>query len=234
MTITLGVLASQKRMGPYTLSYVGRANSSGAVSSLSGSFNLGTAYSDRIVFIGISRAYTASANTTGVTVGGKAGTRIGGINTVGLEEWWYVASDTGESGVTIQASFPDAYDSCFVVYVLGGGALGGTTPTIEFMSTYNNNTNNAYVYPSAANNNDLFMALAIKVNGGASSVGNFFSNMSPVTNNAVGLGIGTDNDGSGSCQIGPITTTASPYIQATGFDSSKSLQIAAIRIQKKP
>ena len=178
MTITVGILAAQKRLGPYSLTYAGRATSSGAVSSLSGSFNLGTAYSDRIVFIGISRAYTASASTTSVTVGAKAGTRIGGINTVGLEEWWYVASDVGESGVTIQANFPDAYNSCFVVYVLGGGALGGTTPTLEFMSDYRNNTNNGYVYPSAANANDLFLALAIKANGGASSIGSFQSKLS--------------------------------------------------------
>lgn len=234
MTITLGVLASQKRMGPYTLSYVGRANSSGAVSSLSGSFNLGARYSDRLVFIGITRSYPSTVATTSVTVGGKSGVRIGGSNTTGQTEWWYVASDVGETGVTVQANFPDAYDSCFVVYVLGGGALGGTTPTVELLNGYTNNSNDTYVYPSAANANDLFMALAIKANGGATSVGGFSSNMSPLTNNAIGQGVGTDDDGSGSCQIGPIASTASPFIRSTGFNSTKSLQVSAIRIQKKP
>lgn len=234
MTLTLGMISSQRQFGPYTLTYAGRANSSGSVSSLSGSFNLGTEYDDRLVFIGITRSYPSSAQSTSVTVGGKSGTRIGGNNTTGLTEWWYVASDTGTTSVTIQANFPDSYNSCFVVYVLGGGALGGTTPTTDVFNGYTNNSNNTYVYPSAANTNDIFMALAIKANGGASSVGNFISNMSPLTNNAVGEGVGTDNDGSGSCQIGPITTTASPYIRATGFDSSKPLQVSAIRIQKKP
>lgn len=233
MPVTLGMLSSQKRLGPYSLTYAGRANSSGGVTSLSGNFNLGPAYYDRIVFIGISRAYTASASTTSVTVGSASGTRIGGINTVGLQEWWYVPSNIGENGVTIQANFPDSYDSCFVVYVLGGGALGGLTPTLEFMSDYRNNTNNGYVYPSAANTNDLFLATAIKTNGGPSSIGGFNSNMSPLTNNATGLAIGTNNDGSGSCQIGPITSTVSPYINSNGSDSSKSIQTAAIRIQKK-
>jgi hypothetical protein len=232
MTLTLGMIAAQKRSGPYTLTYAGRANSSGSVTSLSGSFNLGAEYRDRLVFIGITRSSPASVQTTSVTVGGKSGTRIGGNNTTGLTEWWYVASDAGTTSVSIQANFPDSYNSCFVVYVLGGGALGGTTPTTETINGYTNNSNNTYVYPSAANNNDIFMALALKANGGSSSVGNFISNMSPLTNNAVGQGVGTDNDGSGSCQIGPITATVSPYIRATGFDSTKPLQVCAIRIRK--
>lgn len=234
MTLTLGMIAAQKRSGPYTLTYAGRANSSGSVTSLSGSFNLGAEYRDRIVFIGIVRGTYSLTSATSVTVGGKAGTKIGGSYVVNTTEWWYVATDIGTSGITVQANFADSANVTFVVYVLGGGALGGTTPTLELRTGYTNNSNFTTVTFPSVTNNDLFMAIEVKANGGSSSARNFNSSMSPLTNNINSVGVGTDNDGFGACQVGPITVVSptSGTIQGTGADSSKPLEVAAIRVRK--
>lgn len=232
MSLTLGMISSQRQMGPYTLSYVGRANSSGAVSSLSGSFNLGTEYDDRLVFVGIMRTLGATASSS-VTVGATSATRIGGSTTYGLTEWWYAASDTGVNSVSINANLGGSYSTCFVVYVLAGGAAGGTSPTIEIQSNGANNTNSTRSNFATALANDIFLALGIKYNGGGTSIGAFTSDMSPLTNNAISLSIGGSSSGSGSCSVGPVSADVTTYVQANGFDSSKSIQISTIRINKK-
>lgn len=231
MTLTLGMLANQKQLGPYTLSYLGRANSAGAVTSLTQNFNLGTEYRNRLVFVGVVRQVFATTSSS-VTVGGKACTKIGGITSGGVTEWWYVASDIGTTSVPVVANFSDSYDSSFYVYVLGGGALGGTTPTLEVQNGYQNNSNAVNASFAASTVNDYFLAVGMKANGGPSAMGGFNSNMSPLTNNATGQQIGTSGSSSSVCSVGLTGAVTSAYIQATGFDGSKGIQLTAVRIRK--
>lgn len=232
MTLTAGILASQYKTGPYTLSYIGYANSPGATTTLTQSFNLGTEYSDRLVFVGVVQANPNSSQATSVTANSISGTRVGGISNTGLTEWWYVHCPIGTTSVPITVTLPISNYTAFMVYTLGGGALGGKTPTLQVSTGYANNSNSVAATFASITANDLFMANAIKVDGGSTSLTNFTSNMSPLTVNISGVGVSNTNDGFGACRVGPVSVVSSPNIVAVGADSSKPIQIAALRVRK--
>lgn len=210
--------------GPYSLTYAGSRAINGAASG-SFTFDLGPKYLDRLVFVSILNAAFSS-----VTVGGTAGTFLTGNYSYGWMEWWVVRQPPGTTGVPVSVALTSTTSAVVTVHVLGGGA--GLTPTVDTVSASANNSNSIFGYfPTAALVGDMVLAAGMK--SASTAFTGFNSNMAPYNYDSGTLVAG--GSGVGVASVGPVTSgiaAGSAYVQAVGGDSSKSIQVCAIKIRK--
>ncbi len=223
-----GFGAGGGRPGPYSMSYVGRNLSSGVTRTVS--FDIGPYYSDRIVFIG--GVSGLSQGITSCSVNGAACTKIGEATSYSVREFWRVVAPPGEGSVPITVNWAASTSSLFAVWVLGGGA--GLNPVFNVASGAGNNTNSAtanFSTPGAVN--DFALMLGSKP---MASVGAFDGFNTDLDNpNTSFVGVSYNGGGCGGGFIGPnITYETNVYVQAYGSDSSKPINVLAIKFGKAP
>ena len=224
-----GFGADGSRPGPYSMSYAGLNFSSGTTRTIS--FNIGPQYDDRIVFIGAVSGTDQSI--TSCSVNGAACTKIfptDQILSYSHREFWYVVAPPGENSVSITVNYAISTSSLFAVWVLGGGA--GLNPTFDVISQANNNDNSITTYfntPGAVN--DFALVIGYKPSASVGAFDGFSTNLDNLNTSFVGTSFG--NGGCGGAFIGPnITYQASAFITTFGSDSSKAINMAAIKFAK--
>lgn len=165
-----------------------------------------------------------------VSVGGKAAEKVGGAYAYGASEWWVAKVPPGSGLTNVTATFASSRASAVVVYVLKGGA--GSNPSIDHAAAGGNNTNGATAhFSTAAQVDDCAFAIGIKLM--SNNVSGFTSNIrTPVLNASY---VAFTNAGYGAGMIGPTLVArgaGAGYIGVTGADSSKPIQVSAIKIGK--
>lgn len=218
-----GVWKSYKPYGPYTLSYVGYTHS--IVDLPSVTWNIGTEYADRMVFVCI-----VSATITGVSIGGVAGTLIAQNTDYDALQIWCIKSPKGTGAVSVTVTGASDSTGKIFLYVLSGGA--GLNPTFDTASGSRNNSNSvSATFTTSQALNDYAIVIGCKFNTAAANFTGVSSSITPETSSFSGV---TDSDGGmGASFFGPATTTAaSATISGSGSDSSKSIQILGIKFSK--
>lgn len=214
-----GTWQAYKQMGPFSVSYLGHV--AGNTMSTA-TWDLGSAYTDRMVFVcSIGNALTA------VSIGGVAGTLVASeTSTLDKLQIWCVKSPPGAGSTIISATGANASNR-IAVYVLGGGI--GMNPTFDTAAGSQNNSNLVTAFFStSAPINSIVIGIACKYGGTGAAVN---SNVSPETSNFSSV-LDAYGTMAGSF-FGPSTgSVASPSVAGTGSDSSKPIQVCGIKFTK--
>jgi len=123
------------------------------------SINVGPAYTDRIVLVGI---YSHSSTTSSISVGGRSASNL--VTSTYHDSWWKAIDVPGES-VTVSGTSADAYRTLFVYTVTGISA--GKAATLDPRSAAANNTNSTSTTYSSSAIGDVFLAIGHKGGTGA-------------------------------------------------------------------
>lgn len=229
MPLTMGMLGPfGLGPGPWEVNYIGGAETANnASTSLTGTFNLGPAYSDRICYV-VCGSSTTGSGTTGVTVGGVSGTTLITRLTYGAMEIWKVIDFPGTDAVTVTATC-SSRALTFYVYICTGALLGKNT-VVDTRTAGANNTNSISVSFATTAVGDMFVAGGQKVGGGATSYAGFggTAGVAEDANRSIGLSAGSMSGGHSS----PLATSGSKTITSSASDSSKSVELIAIKISK--
>jgi hypothetical protein len=221
MPLTMGILAPGPGVGPYGISFRG-VYQTNSTSFTSPSINIGPAYTDRIVLVGI---YSHSSTTSSISVGGRSASNL--VTSTYHDSWWKVIDVPGES-VTVSGTGADAFRTLFVYTVTGISA--GKAATLDPRSAAANNTNSTATTYSSSAIGDVFLAIGHKGGTGATDNWGTLGGTSGVVQTAQ-YRIGTAGSGYGGHGISPQqTTTGSKTIITSGSDSSKATSLAALRI----
>lgn len=225
MPLTMGMLKpSSPGTGPYEVLFRGSYRSGNSGSFTTGSINIGPAYTDRIVLVGI---YTHNAGTSSVSVGGASATLLD--DSAYQDSWWKAVNVPGSS-VTVSGSGATTYRTVVVHTVTG--ASNGSNSVIATVSGSANNNNNVSVSFASCLAGDIMLAIGHKGGTGATDAWGSFGGTAGVTQTEQ-LRIGTAGDGYGGHGISPPqTSSGTKTITASGSDSSKAISIAALRIRK--
>jgi hypothetical protein len=215
--------------GPFGVTYGGLFQSVGTVTSITtSSFSIGAEYADRIVLVAFLSDGGGDAPNA-VTIGGVSASLM--QSQTGGNSWWKAVGVPGES-IIVSATVSAAG---YLVYAFAvSGALGGADSSIEILSSYVGNSNEATVTFAASVIGDIFLAVGKKHNTGSSDNFSNFDGTSGVTGVRTNDRLGTSGDGFGGYGVSPeLGTTGSKTVRATSSDSSKNTSVNALRISKR-
>lgn len=221
MPLTMGMLNWGLGAGPYAITLRGIYQTS----SLSFSFasvNIGPAYTDRIVLVGV---YSHNSATSSISVNGVSASNL--VTSTYHDSWWKAIDVPGES-VTVSGAGLDSYRTLFI-YTLTG-ILAGKAATLDPRSAAANNNNSISTTYPTSEIGDVFLAIGHKGGTGASDNWGTLGGTSGMTQTGQ-YRIGTAGSGYGGHGISPQQTTpGSKTITTSGSDSSKATSLAALRI----